>query len=481
MTTRRDPLFRLERSTIVREEDIERLLTEGLDELASFADEHAAATRADFLRQVDSDEFPAQAPTSATTTRDRLATAIRRYLEDHVVVLDEPSDDVNVDEVEKALIRQALVRLRAPALEEILRLQNKSPASKRASELARQVADSYGWDPAAVARVVLDHTEEPQATAGGWSTRIFQMKDPVDADSVEKYLGFAMRRFISVAPVKWFVFDSLDRTESGIRLKGRLRTFTPKPSETPDGATAVLGSESATYEAVVAVDDGSTMIRVEQAQTTTAARAAASAFAKLTLSDRQSWLSGAERDATPIPGRLHPQTQLILEIVRSRLSAGVFTRKNATLARFRMSATPDTGTDANTASISAWRAEGRHLLNTASASKLMLSEGRPLVDLTFDVSVMEELGDKAIGRCAIRIVLESDHVLIETGLSGASEEGTHYAHRAVVDAVEAALKSGVSDEVVAEVTTEIKRNESGSVSAGRSILDGAGEDQERKS
>lgn len=478
MTTRRDQLFRLERGTIVREEDIERLLSEGLDEISHIAEEHAVATRQDFLRQVDSANEPEVLPTSAHADREQLANAVRAYLEDHVVVLEPPGDDVNANDLERALIRQALVRLRAPALEQILRLQGNTPASKRASDLARQVADSYGWDPAAVARVVLDHTEEPQATAGGWSTRIFQMKEPVDADRTMEYVGLAVHRFVPVGPVKWFVFDSMKRTESRIRLTGRLRTFTPKPNETADGETAVLGAESATYGVAVVVDDGSSFVRVEQAQTTTAARAAVMAFAKLTLTERQSWLSGAERDAASLPGRLHPQTQLLLEIVRSRLPADLFMRKNAILAKFRISAASEPDADADTATISAWRAEGRHLLNTASASKLLLSEGRPLVDLTFDASIAAEDASGVAGRCATRLVLESDHALIETGLTGAPEERTHAAHRAAVGAVETALRDGVSDAVVSCLKAEIARNESGNSPSGPSILDDPQEQQD---
>jgi hypothetical protein len=480
MTTRRDHLVRLQHTTIVREEDIERLLTEGLDEVTKFAAAHAEATRRNYLEQVEPNEESESPSPELASDADRFVNAVRGYLEDHVMVLDEPSDDVNSNDLERALIRQALVRLRAPALEQILRLQGATPASKRASELARQVADSYGWDPAAVARVVLDHTEEPQATANGWSTRIFQMKEPVDANQVGPYVEIALRRFVPVGAVKWFVFDRMEVSgELSIRLSGRLRTFTPKPNETADGATAVLGSESATYAATLVVDDGSRMVRVEQAHTTTAARAAVSAFTKLTLSERQTWLSGAERDAASIPGRLHPQTQLLLEIVRSRLPAELFSRKNATLARFRVSAASQTDSDADTASISAWRAEGRHLLNTPSASKLMLSEGRPLVDLTFDASVAGESGGHEVGRCSTRFVLDSDHVLIETGLAGADGETTRAAHRAAVGAVEAALRDGVSEYVVAELTDEIKRNESATSTTGPSILDGPQESRDR--
>lgn len=477
MTTQRDRLFRLDRSTIVREEDIERLLTEGSKELAQLAEEHAAATRADYLQQVDSDE-PRVLPPSAHPDRERLASAMRAYLEDHAVVLDEPGGDVNSSELERALIRQALVRLRAPALQQIIREQGGSPAGNAAADLARQVADSYGWDPAAVARLVLDHAEEPKATADGWSTRIFQMREPVSADRAEEYLNIALRRFVSVGPVRWFVFDILERTGTRITLRGRLRTFTPKANETADGETAVLGSESETYDATVIVEDGSTMVIVEQAKTTSAARAAASAFAKLTLADRQMWVSGAERDASPVPGRLHPQTQLILEIVRSRLPHNLFSAKNAILARFRIAVGSEKDIDADVATISAWRAEGRHLLNTPSASKLMLSEGRPLVDLTFDALMSGEADDKGKTRCATRFVLDSDHVLIETGLAGASEEETHAAHRAGVSAVKSALQEGVSEDVVARLEEDIRRNESGDSPAGPSILDEAQGDLE---
>lgn len=470
MTNPRDQLFRLDRSTIVREEDIAQFLTEGLDELSEIAAEHAAATRQDYLRQVDAADEPMVLPRFAQTSRDGLETAVRSYLEDHVLVLEEPGDDVDSSDLKRALIRQALVRLRAPALEEIVRQQGGTPSSKQAGELALQVANSYGWDPAAVARLVLDHTEEPRATAGGWSTRVFQTKEPMDADRVAEYLGIAIRRFVQVGAVKWFAFDSLEREGSRIRLHGRLRTFVPKPNETPDGNSAVLGAESTTYNMSVVVENGSRFLRVEQATSTAAARAAVTAFARLTLNERQAWVSGAEREAASIPGRLHPQTQFLLGTVRSNLPVDRFAQRNAVLARFRIPTGGEKVSDGDKASISSWRAEGRHLLNTPSASKLLLSEGRPLVDLTFEASDTSGDAGNGIGRFATRLVLESDHVLVETGLAGASEDQTLAAHRVAVSAVQGALSDGIPEEVVDRLTEEVRRNESGEDSSGPSIL-----------
>lgn len=471
MTNPRDQLFRLDRSTIVREEDIAQFLTEGLDELSEIAAEHAAATRQDYLRQVDAADEPMVLPPFAQTSHDRLETAVRSYLEDHVLVLEEPGDDVDSSDLKRALIRQALIRLRAPVLEEIVRQQGDTPRSRQAGELALQVADSYGWDPTAVARLVLDHTEEPQATAGGWSTRVFQTKEPMDADRAQEYLGIAVRRFVQVGPVKWFAFDAMEREGPRIRLHGRLRTFVPKPNETPDGNFAVLGSESTTHSMSVIVESGSKFLRVEQATSTAAARAAVTAFAKLTLSERQAWVSGAERDAASIPGQLHPQTQFLLGIVRSKLPADQFAKRNAVLARFRIPAGGEKAGEGDTASISAWRAEGRHLLNTPSASKLLLSEGRPLVDLTFEASDTTEGEGNRLGRFATRLVLENDHVLVETGLAGASEHQTLAAHRAAVSAVEEALVDGIPAELVSQLAEEMRRNESGEATSGPSILD----------
>lgn len=473
----RKPLQRADRSVIVTAEDVQRLLTEGLDKIESIGQEFAQASQAAALeyRQRAAAAHvevgrPFEMPKfSSQELREEVARRVRAYLEDTVRVLPVADEDVNERDRKRALIVQALVRLKKPTLEAIVRSEGGVPRVGSPREIAIQVANSYGWEPSAVARLVLDHTEEPKLAAGGLSSRIFSMRNEFELTHVALRVRYALRRFIEVGTVKWFVFDTMTVDERSLVLEGRLRTFRPLVVEGSEQAELI--PDETTHTARIVLQDGSRMVRVSGASDSSTARAALRALELLTGEQRQPWVSKAESEATPIPGRLHPQTEFLLDIATNKLSPNLFAQPNAVLARFRLSANTvaaEESTSANTPSVSAWRAEGRHLLDSPSACGLMATEGRPLVDLTLKAGARRNPSDLA-SVIHTRFALESDHVLIETGLASDIALVTAV-HDWGVQAVESTLTDGVDEQAMRQLEAKILRKATGRHSASDQIV-----------
>ncbi len=485
------PLHRLTSSDHVREETIEAILSTGLDDVetlrAAFeaeADDEYSALYDAMLAGEGLDEAEATEVRAISAANEREAerfdargyveSRLRSYLEDTVTVIPKATNEIRKDELDRALMIQALVALKVPQLELILAGLGETPGNRQVKDLARQVGRSYGWNPDKIARLVLDNQQSDEiATDDGYSTRVFTLQEPISVSEIAPFFRLYARRALDVGRIRWFFFaepTSAPETET-LRLQGQLRTFRPHPVELGD-KHAKLDPQRKEYDVELVVNDGSTVLLVLQARNASVARAAVSAFEFVAKARRRAYVKFAESGARASARSLHPQTEFLLSIVRGGLPTSTFGTRNALHARFRTRDDEPSavGLDDNEpASIHAWSGEGRQLLNTPSASKLMWSEGRALTHLTF-AAALREGSDRQVGRVDTRLILESDHVVVETALAGGPEDAVRAAHLATCESVSHAVVNGVPDSVRTELAQLIAANETGD-GRGPSLLD----------
>lgn len=433
------PLRKLERKPVLRKEDIDAVLSRLRTDLAD-----VAARLAQGSGEPSHDRPRKQVP----DLTDRAEQALRELLEEETYALVEPDGKHGIAEHElhRELLKKALVGLKTPVLRELVRNRGMEPDSKL-DELARQVAASYDWDETAIARLVLDYAEDPRETEGGLATRVFVLHAPIDLTRIADRLSYVDGRYYRTDIAKWFTFEQYQRVGSVLKVTGSLQTYRAGVDPVAEDR---LKSESELSRATLEAADGSRTVRVHDAKSAAAAKSMIAAFRVATTAKALDYVPNTGSGADIRPRALHPSTEFLLDLVTHRLRGRLFRQRNAVLARFRYTRTEAAADDSEQGSpdrkpsLRAVRFEGKNLLDSPTASGLMWTEGRPLVDLTVQVAVTApDDGTRVVTRLPVRIALEKDHVLVATGLSSTPDIMAEV-HRAVLDHVETAIGEGIS-------------------------------------
>jgi len=434
------PLRKLARKPVLRSEDVDAALRRLR---ADLADVEARLARGS--GDLDDDDRP---PMDVPDLSNRAEHALRALLEEETYALVEPDGNRGIAEHElhHELLKKALVGLKTPVLRELARSRGLEPESKL-DELARQIAASYQWDEEAIARLVLDYAEDPRETEGGPTTRIFALDAPVDLARIEDRLSYVDGRYYRTDIAKWFTFGHYQRVGTVLKVSGKLQTYRAGVDPVAEDR---LKAESDISLASLEATGGSRTVRVHDATNASAARSMMAAFKVATSAKTLDHIPYTGSGADIRPRALHPSTEFLLDLVTHRLRGRLFRQRNAVLARFRYTRT-ESNADDNEAgardrkpSLRAVRFEGKNLLDSPTASGLMWTEGRPLVDLTVQVAVTAPDDEHDIlTRIPVRLALERDHVLVATGLSSSPDLMTEV-HRSVLDQVEQAITDGIT-------------------------------------
>ena len=438
MATR--PLRRLGKKPLLRSEDIDTVVSEMQAAMERVSAEFIASTRV-------SGDGSADLP-PAPDLQELAEASLRAYLEDEIVEL-EPveGNDIQRVEIEHEVMKKALVGLKLAGLREVAALRGIASAGS-SDELAQRVASSYGWDEAAIARLVLDHTGEPIETENGPSTRIFLLRHPANLDAIEERLAYVTGRYIRTGTARWFVFEDYSRlSDEALELEGSLRTYRPRIED--EGNEASLRADRTISPARLEVTDGSRFVLVHGAASVGAAKAMMSAFTVATAQEVLPYVPNAEAGAKARSRALHPITLFLLDLVTSGMQGHLFRQRNAILARFRVAksaAEPDPESSPKITRrprLSAVRFEGDYLLDSPAACRLMWTDGRPLVDLTMRVVTTDPGDTTPRATFAVRLAVENDHVLVAMGLGDGDSKRAAAVHAAAIRAVARQVEAGV--------------------------------------
>jgi hypothetical protein len=362
---------------------------------------------------------------------------LRAYLEDEIVAAVEQQGDLGIRDTEAGheQIKRALAHLKLSVLRDIAH-QRGVYAGGNLDRVTGHVASALDWNREAIARLILDHTEETPEVATGHSTRIFTVREALALDEVVQRLSYVSGRYIRTGIARWFVFYSSRRVDPILRLEGAVDAYRAEAREVDDAAFLDATPTSADVEVDLLSDSNVLLIHNASAQDARGSLVALKAAAKVDVRD---YVPRAEINVPIMRRTIHPTSSLMLDLVYSRLRGSLFRDRNPVLARFRFSkAGADGEGAARKPKLRAVRFDGEHLLDSREACSLLWLEGRPLVDLTLRVHAHDDQG-QSMGRFNVRITIENDHVAVATGYGSAPIEHSLELHRASVAAVQRAM------------------------------------------
>ena len=418
MTTR--PFRRNAAPMVLRPEDFDARFAALMADLDDLATE---ALGDDLIADSDSQSGPSAAAQQA----------LRAYLRDEIVpVVEQESFGVREVEAEQEQMKRALTHLKLSVLKDIAGRRGLD-AGGDLDRVTSQVASSLQWDREAVARLILDHTEENSEVPTGHSTRIFTVRDMPTLDRVVDRLSYVSGRYIRTGIARWFAFYSSKSVEPVLRIRGAVDAYRAEARQAGEAAFLDATPTSAEVELELLSNSAVLLVHGASSQDARASLIALETAAKVQVRD---YVPRAEMAAATTPRSIHPTSFLLLDLVYSRLQGELFRARNPILARFKF-ARGGAGVGVRKPSLRAVRFDGEHLLDSREACSLLWLEGRPLVDLTLRVQAHE--GGESWGRFNVRVTLETDHVAVATGYGSASIDRSLELHRAAVSAVQAAL------------------------------------------
>lgn len=344
-----------------------------------------------------------------------LSQDLRDVLEAELVpAIDEDSASGIFDrEVDREIQKKALVGLRLHTLK---RLAGQLGLDKRGrvDDLADRIARAFRYDEEAIAQLIADNADEPQPERR-YSSRIFPTAEVPALAAIKQRVEWAMGRYIRVGVAQWIEFGAIDDDEPNtLVLQATMQAYRAYLTSNDD-SPALTSTPSSTPVAITVKADRAT-ISVEGANASVA-RAAIRAL--IAVSDVR--LRDGIPDFTEVHsgtlGTFDRETIFMLDLIYNRVPWAGGRRINLTAAKFRMSR-EDKATagdsEEDRPSLKSVRFEGMHLLDSATACKLIAQEGRALVDVSMTVGQLMGSDDEEV-RFPVRFSLERNHVSVFTG------------------------------------------------------------------
>lgn len=384
---------------------------------------------------------------------DLLRDELRQILEDEIVpaTAEVPVRAIMDWEYHQELIKKALVGLKLPALRDIARSQQLVATGGREA-LATEIGRYYHWDDEEIARLILENEEEPP-TERGWTDRMFPVRDISRFQYITDRMGYVLNRYIRIGIARWFVFDRVEVQDENLVVAGTVRSYQARvivDEENNPELNAIPSEHAAT--ALVSAEDN--IVRIRNAS----AADARGLVRAIELAARIEPLG-----YVPMRGQANGSTVgfdrtalFMLDLLAHRLPASGLRNLDLTVARFKVGEERDEDEGPARPTLKAVRFEGRYLLDSAPACKLLAEESRALVDVSLRVSSPPRADGEA-GRFPVRIANEGDHMLVTTGYGGDHPELFPIVHRALLGAVEDEMKHGfVSVERLQELCNRIR-------------------------
>lgn len=418
---------------IMPEEDIDEAVGRLL-EIAREAGRSIAST---------SGRVSVQSPRKANVD-ELLRSDLRAALEDEVVparlpaggLADHEDSQVVLDshEVDREIIKKALVGLRLSRLRGIARTQGLG-VSGAAEEVATRVARAYHWDSAEIAQLIVANEEEPSPERGTVE-RIFPLSEAPDLAYVADRLNVVNHRYVRIGVAKWFLFREVKRVDDAVAVRGSYRAYEARLDEEA-GEPTLLPVPSA-YDTSFTIRNRRN-VAIRNGLATTARHAIRAVQVAARIKRRPYVVLPQAAVAKSLDG----SSEFLLDLLHTRLRTAGINVDDLTVARFRL--TEDADAEQNRPALKAVRFEGRHLLDSVEACRLLVTQKRPLSEIAFLAAYRPTEPNAPTARMPMKVSVENDHVVVATGF-GTHPEVSRIAHGRAVDAVQRELEDGVADE-----------------------------------
>lgn len=378
---------------------------------------------------------------------DLLIEDLMLELEDEIIsaVATSPTGGILPRDLNHELMKKALVGLKAPALRRLAQSVHL-PTTGRMESVATRIAEHYAWDSEQIARAILEAEGRLQpTTTHGHHDRLVPLETEPDLNYVIDRLNFVIGRYIRTGVARWFVFDRLDGDREHLQLSGSVQTYRAFVDETGD--TPTVGASPSERHVDISLDAGSAIARVRRGS----AFDAKTAMDALTIGSNNSVRRAGFVPMRSIRG-LGPWTLTIdrvtlfmLDLLNARLREQGLRGFDMKVARFRLSESgANEEEEVQAPSLEAVRFEGRHILDSTEACRLIASEGRSLVGLSLSAMVARRPGEED-ARFPLHVALDDWSVALTTGFGSTLPELSVSAHQALIEAVTSEIRDGVSD------------------------------------
>lgn len=396
-------------------------------------------------------------PSTKPDISSLLDTSLRAVLEDEIApaVRTPKSGQILPHELHRELMKKALAALKADALKVIAK-RHSVETSGGLEALTMRVAELYHWDEEKIAQLILEHEDEPSEERGHLD-RIFPLEAAPDLDYVADRLHYVLGRYIRTGIAKWFVFEHIDLTADEILLRGTLRSYKATVSEAAAPSVIAVPAVDHSVDLVI---DGSEVVRVRRANAAEGS-AAVGALRTAAKIEPLGYVQPKTAGVTGTAVSFADTSLFMLDLLANRFAQAGLQDRNLTVARFRLAdrAAP---TSDEAPHLRAVRFEGTHLLDSATACKLLADDGRSLVDISFTTRTPPR-PDGERGQLPVRVAVERDHVVVFTGF-GVVPALSFGVHQMVIEAVIAELLEGLADAARVEALAERVRDRATQVS-----------------
>ena len=392
------------------------------------------------------------------------ADVARRMIEQAIGVYEElvpESDDRDEvpDPVERrAIAKAAFLRLHVDALEDeatqagIERLPSKDA-------MATALAERYADELDKAAEIVL--RREKEDVLFGLITRLLPLREPPALDDLEAAFRALEGHYVEARTASFFIFGEVTRSQSVLRVRGKVRSFSVNPAEA--GGAAQLNFRPFSDELLMTVRAGEPWVEVN-------ARRTGDLATVRSVLRRTGEVTPAA--AVPVPDALttkpydiwDPRTLWMLDFLRHDLRSRELSLDNTLMANFLSphpaAATGNEGDEADGGdpsrrpAIEAVRLLGTQLQDHPEACA-RIAAGARLHDLEVRVRHVYDLGKGYNRLVRFRLSWEDDHLAVLSGAADGKLDAD--VHRLIVRLVRQAAPRQLSEDALKLTLRRIER------------------------
>lgn len=343
-------------------------------------------------------------------------------------------------ELNHELMKKALVGLKASTLRSLAR-EIRVPTSGRLEVVATYVAQHFHWNSEEIARAILVAEGGAEPTARAHHDRLVPLASAPDLSYIESRLRLVVNRYIRVGVARWFVFEELEVEEDRLRLSGTVASYRAFVDETGDEPRVGATPSERQVEVTLLADSETARVHRAAPSDAKAAMGALEVAANLRLAryvplravdGLDSWAISFDR-----------VTLFMLDLLATRFRHNGLRDFDLKVARFKLADTDD-DESSGAPSLEAVRFEGRHILDSAEACRLIATEGRSLVSFSVDAESPRPAAGES-SRFPLHVAVDDWSVVISTGLGTFKSELSLLAHQAALGATEAEIRAGIAD------------------------------------
>ena len=407
--------------------------------LLEFAQERGAEAR-----QVQTDTPHQRVFTTSLPTKpdisDALADELRDVLETQIVPAVESGNELFEIERQREIQKKALLAVKRSRLSALARSMdlNKRGTSE---ELAERIVRALGYDEHQIAQLIVENVDEPEPERR-FADRVFPVAKPLAIEPIAERLSWAMGRYVRIGVARWVVFEEMEQDEGTLSVTAALFSYKAGVETASDDVN--LTATPSTSMVQLKLLSGHSAVHIQHAGINES-RGILKALEAVSDIRRLGHLPFSTSGLNGALATFDRSTVLMLDLIYNRVPFAGTRSPDLTAAKFRMERETAEleGLDPERPTLRSVRFEGRHLLDSIAACRLIARDARALVDISMTVGVPVG-NDGEENRFPIRFVLEQDHVAVMTGF-GLIPQFARTLHGKLLEGAESSIEDGLAN------------------------------------